>query len=188
MTAASPVAPDDEEATLAAVEALVRRARSEAVSFDTTGLGGAVADDGLTDIRELLDGADAPESDPRGARWREAHAKLAAFCRQVEEDLRFAAVVRTQTDEAPAAATWMGWGGTTATVAGPGTDARAHFAAVRSAVVPRLRRIRLLTLTLAATARIAAAVSIPGGALAALPVAFHLVRRVRSTLREPPLP
>lgn len=162
----------DPVATLDAVEALVRRARADQPSF-------AAGDDTIAEVRALLDGANVPDTDERGARWRSARAELASFLQEMEEDLRYIAVVRSP-GTPMTAATWMTWGGTTATVVGTKVNKDAHFAALRGTVEPRLRRLRLFTLTLSAALRIATIVSVPGGGLAALPVAFHLIRAVRS--------
>jgi hypothetical protein len=112
---------------------------------------------------------------------------LGSFLDAVQEDLGHLAAVRTPTGSTAGIGTWLGWGGSTVTVLSAGWEPaprEPHVAAVRDAVARRLFRVRVLTLTAAVAVRVAATVSITGGALFALPVAYRLVRTVTGTARD----
>lgn len=77
--------------------------------------------------------------------------------------------------------THMGWTGDVTTVVALGTPAAtlaAHLAALQATAATSLHRLRLLTMIVTATGKVAATIATPGAALLALPIAYRCVREI----------
>lgn len=148
---------------------LVEHARGEddePTSFD----GGSPSRDG-----------DAPPRDPASSEGLIARAarELSALMGQVLRDASQQAVVAT--GMGPRLHTRVGWMGDAVTHVGPGVstaETSAHAAEVAAALAASTRRLRLVTMVMAAAAKIAAIIATPGAAVASLPIAYRCVRDV----------
>jgi len=166
------------DARIDAVLAALARRQSGDVSF------AAPADPAADELAALIASADDPNadlqfsSDADSGLFAGLQAEFAEFTRTLWRELTHLAIVETRGDRG-ALRTSIGWtGDTTCEIAGTVDPARAHAhaVAVTVAVAGFTRRLRLLTTLATAAGKIAAMVATPGGALAALPVAYKCTR------------
>jgi hypothetical protein len=162
----------------AVLAALARRQSGDELSF------AAPADPAADELAALIAAADDPNADLQfstdegGGLFAGLQAEFAEFTRVLWRELTHLAIVETRGDRG-ALRTSIGWtGDTTCMIAGTvePARARAHAVAVAVAVAGFTRRLRLLTTLATAAGKIAALVATPGGALAALPVAYKCTR------------
>lgn len=164
----------------AVLAALARRQSGDDLSF------AAPADPAADELAGLIAAADDPNADLQfstetsegGGLFAGLQAEFAEFTRVLWRELTHLAIVETRGDRG-ALRTSIGWtGDTTCMIAGTVEPARAHAhaVAVTIAVAGFTRRLRLLTTLATAAGKIAAMVATPGGALAALPVAYKCTR------------
>lgn len=118
-------------------------------------------------------------------RLSEAQRALEALVQRVEDDLSVFAPVRTGPEDHPLLITTAGWDGDVVTLAAPELPSQAlaeHALALRRRAQRRAQRLRLLVTTATAAVKLATALSGPGAALLALPIAFHFLRSTLSQM------
>ena len=152
----------------------------------------------LLDVAAGLPGPSGTEPSPSQAvsfeageralpRWDDVADELARFATQVQRFLAHYAWVETQLDGMLLARTTVSWTGDVRTTwaqaslaADPGVHRRALVLALRS----RAAMLRMFLLVVTGAVRIVPLLSVPGGAILALPAVWRFINQVRSELER----